>query len=40
MAEYIHGAYGQIKAVGARVSDKSKSVMVYVGTDHNTLTFV
>ena len=32
MAEYIHGAYGQIKAVGARVSSKSKSIMVYVGT--------
>lgn len=32
MAEYIHGAYGQIKAVGARVSGKSRNTMIYVGT--------
>ena len=32
MADYLHGAYGQINAVGARVSQESQGVIVYVGT--------
>lgn len=32
MAEYLHGAYGQIQAVGSRVSTESQSAIVYVGT--------
>lgn len=32
MAEYKHGAYGEIDAVGARVSDESQSAIVYIGT--------
>jgi phage tail sheath protein FI len=32
MAEYKHGAYGEINAVGARVSDESQSAIVYIGT--------
>lgn len=32
MAEYLHGAYGQINSVASRVSDESQSVIVYVGT--------
>lgn len=32
MAGYLHGAYGQIQAVGSRVSEKSQSAVVYVGT--------
>lgn len=29
---YLHGAYGQIQAVGTRVADVSQGVIVYVGT--------
>lgn len=32
MSTYKHGAYGQIQAVGARVSDESQSAIVYIGT--------
>lgn len=32
MADYLHGAYGQIQAVGTRVAAKSQSAIVYVGT--------
>lgn len=32
MSDYLHGAYGQINAVGTKVSDKSRSAIVYVGT--------
>lgn len=32
MAEYLHGAYGQIQAVGSRVSTESQSAIVYIGT--------
>lgn len=32
MSEYLHGAYGKIQAVGARVADRSLQAMVYVGT--------
>ena len=32
MAEYLHGAYGQIQAVGTRVADESRSAIVYIGT--------
>ena len=32
MADYLHGAYGQIQAVGSRVSTDSMSAIVYVGT--------
>lgn len=32
MAEYLHGAYGQINAVGDRVSDESLSAIVCIGT--------
>ncbi|MDO4647630.1 MAG: hypothetical protein Q4B26_03185 [Eubacteriales bacterium] len=32
MAEYLHGAYGNINAVGAEVSDKSQTAIVYIGT--------
>ena len=32
MSEYLHGAYGRIQAVGARVADKSLQAIVYVGT--------
>jgi phage tail sheath protein FI len=32
MSEYLHGAYGQTQAAGAKVSQKSLSAMVYVGT--------
>lgn len=32
MSEYLHGAYGKIQAVGARVADKSLQAIVYVGT--------
>lgn len=32
MAEYKHGAYGQINAIGSRESDESLSAIVYVGT--------
>lgn len=32
MAEYLHGAYGQVSAVGTKVSAKSQGAIVYVGT--------
>lgn len=32
MANYKHGAYGQIQAVGSRVSEDSQSAFVYIGT--------
>lgn len=32
MADYLHGAYGQIKAAGSRVSTESKCAIVYIGT--------
>lgn len=32
MAEYKHGAYGVIQAVGTRVADESQGAIVYVGT--------
>jgi phage tail sheath protein FI len=32
MSEYLHGAYGQTQAEGARVAQRSLSAMVYVGT--------
>lgn len=32
MSDYLHGAYGQIQAVGTRVADSSQSAVVYVGT--------
>lgn len=32
MAEYKHGAYGVIQAVGSRVADASQGAIVYVGT--------
>lgn len=32
MSEYLHGAYGQITESGSKVSSKSKSAFVYVGT--------
>jgi len=32
MAEYLHGAYGQVNIVGNRVSDETDSAMVIVGT--------
>ena len=32
MADYLHGAYGQINTAGNKVSDKSDSAFVYIGT--------
>ena len=32
MPEYLHGAYGQIQAVGSRAADESQGVIVLVGT--------
>ena len=32
MAEYLHGAYGQINTIGSRVSTQSRSAIVYIGT--------
>lgn len=32
MSEYLHGAYGEIHAVGTKVAAKSQSAIVYVGT--------
>lgn len=32
MADYLHGAYGQIQAVGTKVATKSQNAIVYVGT--------
>lgn len=32
MSDYLHGAYGQIQSVGARVASASQSAIVYVGT--------
>ena len=32
MTDYLHGAYGQINAVGNRVADEAQGAFVYVGT--------
>ena len=32
MAQYLHGAYGSIQTAGSRVSAKSTSAIVYIGT--------
>lgn len=32
MADYLHGAYGQIQAVGTKIAIKSQNTIVYVGT--------
>ena len=32
MADYLHGAYGEIQAVGTKVAIKSRNAIVYVGT--------
>lgn len=32
MSEYLHGAYGEIHAIGTKVAVKSQSAIVYVGT--------
>jgi phage tail sheath protein FI len=32
MAEYLHGAYGRIQAIGTKVAIKSRNAIVYVGT--------
>lgn len=32
MADYLHGAYGQIQAIGTKVAAKSQNAIVYVGT--------
>ena len=32
MADYLHGAYGRINAVGSRVAEESQGAIVYVGT--------
>ena len=32
MADYLHGAYGEINSVGNRVADAAAGVIVYVGT--------
>lgn len=32
MSEYLHGAYGNIQQVGTKVSAKSRSAIIYVGT--------
>ena len=32
MADYLHGAYGQIQAVGSRVANASRGAIVYIGT--------
>ncbi|MDO4620034.1 MAG: hypothetical protein Q4B09_05360 [Lachnospiraceae bacterium] len=32
MAEYLHGAYGEINVAGTRVADESQGAFVYVGT--------
>lgn len=32
MTDYLHGAYGQIQAVGTKVATKSQNAIVYVGT--------
>ena len=32
MSDYLHGAYGQIQAVGTRVAESSQGAIVYVGT--------
>lgn len=32
MSEYLHGAYGQVQAVGTRVADASQGAIVYIGT--------
>ena len=32
MNDYLHGAYGNVQAVGTRMSAKSRSAIVYIGT--------
>lgn len=32
MNEYLHGAYGNVQAIGTKVSAKSRSAIVYIGT--------
>ena len=32
MSEYLHGAYGSVQPVGSKVSAKSRSAIIYVGT--------
>ena len=32
MSDYLHGAYGQIQAVGTRAADTSRGAIVYIGT--------
>lgn len=32
MADYLHGAYGRIQAIGTKVAVKSRNAIVYVGT--------
>ena len=32
MAEYKHGALGNVNAAGTKVAEKSKAAMVYIGT--------
>lgn len=32
MSDYLHGAYGQIQPIGARVAEESQSAVVYIGT--------
>ena len=32
MADYLHGAYGQVNAVGTRVADEGSGAIVYIGT--------
>lgn len=32
MSEYLHGAYGNINAIGTKVAARSRSAIVYVGT--------
>lgn len=32
MPDYLHGAYGEIRAVGTRAADESQGAIVYVGT--------
>ena len=32
MAEYKHGALGNVNAAGTKVAEKSKTAMVYIGT--------
>lgn len=32
MADYLHGAYSEISAIGTRVADEARNAMVYIGT--------